>query len=121
MDIKSSDIKRGEIWKVNFDPTIGAEIKKQRPAVVISSNSIGKLPFKIIAPLTGWQSSFEDTIWHVKIEPDNKNNLTKTSAVDALQIRGVDIQRFISPKMGDLTQDQIDEITAALASIIELQ
>ena len=121
MDIKSSDVKRGEIWRVNFDPTIGAEIKKIRPAVVISTNSIGRLPIKLIAPLTGWQSNFEDTIWHVKIEPDDKNNLSKISAVDALQIRGVDIQRFIPPKIGELTQDQIDEITAALAAVIELQ
>ena len=32
--------KRGEIWLVNFDPTVGAEIKKVRPAVVISSDSV---------------------------------------------------------------------------------
>jgi len=36
--------KRGEIWLVNFDPTVGAEIKKIRPAVVISSDGVGKLP-----------------------------------------------------------------------------
>ncbi|MDB9317343.1 type II toxin-antitoxin system PemK/MazF family toxin [Nodularia spumigena] len=41
--------KRGEIWLVNFDPTVGAEIKKVRPAVVISSDSVGKLPIKLIA------------------------------------------------------------------------
>lgn len=44
--------KRGEIWLVNFDPTVGAEIKKVRPAVVISSDSVGKLPIKLIAPIT---------------------------------------------------------------------
>jgi mRNA interferase MazF len=35
--------KRGEIWLVNLDPTVGAEIKKTRPALVISSDFIGKL------------------------------------------------------------------------------
>lgn len=121
MSIKPSDIKRGEIWRVNFDPTVGTEIKKTRPAVVISSNSIGKLPIKLIAPITGWDTSFENSIWHIKIQPDSKNKLTKTSAIDALQIRGVDIHRFIPPKMGDLAQDKIDEISAAVAAIIELQ
>jgi mRNA interferase MazF len=121
LSIKPSDIKRGEIWRVNFDPTIGSEIKKTRPAVVISSNSIGKLPIKLIAPITGWDQSFENSIWHIKIQPDSKNNLSKTSAIDALQIRGVDIQRFISPKMGDLSQDRIDEVSASIAAIIELQ
>ncbi|MCZ7616560.1 MAG: type II toxin-antitoxin system PemK/MazF family toxin [Ignavibacteriaceae bacterium] len=121
MSIKPSDIKRGDIWRVNFDPTIGTEIKKIRPAVVISSNSIGKLPIKLIAPITGWDPSFENSLWHTKINPDKKNNLTKVSAIDALQIRGVDIQRFISPKLGEVTQDQIAEIIAAIAAVIELQ
>ena len=44
--------QRGEIWIVNFDPTIDKEIKKNRPAVVISSNAAGRLPIKLIAPLT---------------------------------------------------------------------
>jgi mRNA interferase MazF len=121
LSIKSSDIKRGEIWRVNFDPTVGTEIKKTRPAVVISSNSIGKLPIKIIAPITGWESKYEDSSWHIQIKPDSKNNLTKLSSIDALQIRGVDIQRFISPKVGALTQDQLEEVIAAIAAVIELQ
>ncbi len=121
MSIKPSDIKRGEIWYVNFDPTIGSEIKKTRPAVVISSNSIGKLPIKLIAPITGWDLRFQNSIWHIKVQPDSKNKLSKISAIDVLQIRGVDIQRFIPPKIGDLSLDKIDEISAAIAIIIELQ
>ncbi|MGH8603716.1 MAG: type II toxin-antitoxin system PemK/MazF family toxin, partial [Gammaproteobacteria bacterium] len=39
-------INRGEVWLVSLDPTIGQELKKTRPAVVISSNSIGRLPLK---------------------------------------------------------------------------
>jgi mRNA interferase MazF len=50
--------KRGEIWLVNFNPTVGAEIKKVRPAVVISSDSVGKLPIKLIAPITDWKTYF---------------------------------------------------------------
>jgi len=43
---------RSEIWLVNLDPTLGSEIRKIRPVVVISSDSIGKLPIKLIAPIT---------------------------------------------------------------------
>lgn len=50
--------KRGEIWLVNFDPTVGAEIKKVRPSVVISSDDIGKLPIELIAFITDWKSYF---------------------------------------------------------------
>ena len=41
---------RSEIWLVNLNPTIGSEIRKTRPVVVISVDSIGKLPLKLIAP-----------------------------------------------------------------------
>ncbi|NEO53468.1 MAG: type II toxin-antitoxin system PemK/MazF family toxin [Okeania sp. SIO3B5] len=44
--------KRGDIWLTNFDPTIGSEIRKIRPAIIISSDGIGRLPIKLIAPTT---------------------------------------------------------------------
>jgi mRNA interferase MazF len=40
-------MKRGEVWLVNLDPTIGSEIKKTRPAVIISSDLMGILPVKL--------------------------------------------------------------------------
>lgn len=54
--------QRGEVWLVNFDPTIGTEIKKIRPAVIISANAIGKLPIKLIAPITDWKPYFEQNL-----------------------------------------------------------
>lgn len=109
---------RGEVWIVNFDPTIGTEIKKTRPAVVVSSDAIGILPIKLIAPVTFWREYFSRNIWHVKIESDEENGLTKTSAVDALQIRGVDIQRFVK-KLGSVENTVIEEIVTAIAAVIE--
>ena len=50
--LMNKDPKRGEIWLVNLDPTIGVEIKKTRPAIVINSNIIGKLPLKLVVPIT---------------------------------------------------------------------
>ena len=110
--------KRGEIWLVNFDPTIGAEIKKKRPAVVVSSDAIGVLPIKLIAPVTDWKDRFSNNIWHVKIQPDNTNGLSKASAIDTLQVRNVDVQRFIR-KLGRLPSSTMEEVTAAIAAIIE--
>ncbi len=109
---------RGDIWRVSFDPTIGAEIKKTRPAVVISSNAIGRLPIKLVAPLTDWKEYFSDNLWHVRITPDSINGLSKTSAVDVLQIRGMDIQRFIQ-KIGTVTDETLEEIALAINTIIE--
>lgn len=54
-------MKQGEIWLINLDPTIGAEIKKTRPAIIVNDNSLGKLPLKIIVPLTDWKGRYRDT------------------------------------------------------------
>jgi len=79
--------KRGEVWTVDFDPTRGAEIQKQRPAVVISSDFIGKLPLKLVVPVTAWNPGFESNIWHVRLNPTLQNGLSKPSSADALQLK----------------------------------
>jgi mRNA interferase MazF len=112
--------RRGEIWMVNFDPTVGTEIRKTRPAVAISSDAAGRLPIKLIAPITDWKDYFAQNFWHVRIEPDANNGLTKISAVDTLQLRGMDFQRF-SRKIGQISESQMIEITLAIVALIEYQ
>ena len=112
--------KRGEVWTVNFDPTIGTEIRKTRPAVVISSDAVGKLPIKLIAPITNWKEYFNQNLWHIQLEPSAENGLSKRSAVDALQLREVDVQRFLQ-KLGQLSDETMVEITIAIAAVIEYQ
>ena len=110
--------QRGEIWLVNFDPTIGAEIRKTRPAVVVSSDAVGRLPIKLAAPVTDWKEYFAPNIWHVRIDPDPANGLTKVSAVDTLQLRGMDHRRFIR-KLGQVSPTTMEEIVLAIAAIVE--
>lgn len=111
-------INRGEIWQVNLDPTIGAEIRKTRPVVVVSSDAVGVLPIKLVAPLTEWKDYLAQNVWHVKVVPDSMNGLTKTSAVDTLQLRGVDTQRFVQ-KLGSVSPTVMQSIVVAIAAVIE--
>lgn len=111
-------LSRGDIWLVNLDPAIGSEIKKTRPAVIISSDAVGKLPVKLVAPITEWKPYFGDNLWHVRIEPTDANGLSKPSAVDLLQIRGLDDLRFIR-KLGRVNDETLAEITLSVAAIIE--
>ncbi len=112
--------QRGEIWLVNFDPTVGTEIRKTRPAIVISSDAAGRLPIKLIAPITDWKDYFTPNFWHVRIDPNANNGLTKVSAVDTLQLRGMDLQRFIR-KLGQISPTKMTEITLAIVTLIEYQ
>lgn len=110
--------QRGQVWLVNFDPTVGAEIKKSRPAVVVSSDAVGRLPIKLVAPITDWKDHYARNIWHVRIDPDPKNGLTKASAVDTLQLRGMDHQRFIR-ELGQASSETMEEIVLAIAAVVE--
>ena len=111
---------RGEVWRVEFDPVKGDEIRKNRPAVVVSTDAFNPLRTKIVVPLTSWQDKFASAQWMVKIVADARNGLEHDSAVDALQIRCVSYERFVS-KLGMIPALVLDEITAAIAIVIEFQ
>ena len=111
-------IKRGEIWVVNLEPTIGTEIRKTRPVVVVSSDAIGVLPLRLVAPITEWKEYLSRNIWHVKIEPDRSNGLIKISSVDTLQLRGIDTSRFLK-RLGVVSSSIMCAIVAAIAAVIE--
>ena len=54
---------RGEIWLIDFDPAVGAEIRKLRPAVVMSVDAIGRLPLRLVVPITDWKDSYSQYPW----------------------------------------------------------
>lgn len=108
------------MWRVDFDPTKGSEIRKVRPAVVISSDAVGVLPVRLVAPITGWKSAFEKNIWHVHLKPTKRNGLTKESAADALQVRSADTSRFLD-QLGRISTPNLEEIVTAVAAIIEYE
>lgn len=111
-------MKRGEIWLVNLDPTIGSEIKKTRPAVIISSDLIGILPLKVIVPFTDWKDRYASAPWMVRIDPDENNGLSKSSASDGLQVRSVSQQR-LAKRLGVLTPLQVAQIVQAVVNVFQ--
>ena len=118
MSTSSQNPKRGEIWDIDLTPTRGQEINKVRPAVIISSDGVGKLRLKIVVPITEWQSGFEGNLWHVSLQPTPINGLTKVSAADALQVRSLSLERFVKCR-GRATKLELEEIVQALAAVVE--
>jgi mRNA interferase MazF len=108
---------KSEIWLINLDPTVGAEIKKTRPAIIVSEDVIGILPLRVIVPLTDWKEHYEIAPWMVRIDPDTVNGLDKPSAADAFQIRSVSQARFIN-RIGSISKVQLQEILKAIQIVI---
>ncbi len=112
-------MKRSEVWLINLDPTIGSEIRKTRPAVIVNDDRLGKLPLKIIVPLTDWKDRYSMASWMVKISPNNTNGLSKDSAADAFQIRSVSEERFIK-KLGEISEDELSAVEKSLALVLKI-
>ncbi|MFO8053645.1 MAG: type II toxin-antitoxin system PemK/MazF family toxin [Bacteroidales bacterium] len=104
---------------INLDPTIGAEIKKTRPAIIVNDNSLGKLPLKIIVPVTDWKDRFEIAPWMIKLEPDQENGLTKTSSADCFQVRSVSQERIVR-KIGSVSFELMEEVKIGLAKVLSI-
>lgn len=110
---------RGEVWTLNLNPTVGAEIRKTRPVVIVNDDEIGLLPLKVVVPITDWKERYAEVVWMVRIEADKANGLTKKSSADAFQVRSVSRERFVK-RLGRITEIQLDEIAEALAIVLKI-
>lgn len=112
-------MKQGEIWLVSLDPTVGSEIRKTRPAIIVNDNALGKLPLKIIVPITDWKDRYAVAPWMVLISPNDKNGLTKPSSADCFQIRSIAEERCIK-RLGFVEPDTMIFIRRALATVLNI-
>lgn len=113
-------MKQGEVWLINLDPTVGSEISKTRPAIIVNDNMLGRLPLKIIVPLTDWKDRYATAAWMVKVDPDRLNKLSKPSAADCFQVRSVAQERLIK-KIGSLDANAMNQIRRALAVVFTIE
>lgn len=110
-------MKNGEIWLVNFSPSVGDEINKVRPAVVVSNDTATGLNLRIVVPITGSKKNAQ--AWHVKVKPSSANSLTKESVVDCFQLKSFAKERF-HKKIGVLSAKDMDVVKVRLAEVLDL-
>lgn len=110
-------MRKGEVWLIYLDPTVGAEIKKTRPPVIVSEDTVGILPLRIIVPITDWRERYAVAPWMVHINPDSANNLNKPLTTDAFQIRPISTARFVK-RIGMISIQQLQEIIKAIQTVI---
>lgn len=97
--------KRFEVWLINLDPTVGREIQKTRPCVVVSPDEMAALQTVIIAPLTS--KGFEFPM-RVKVRFENKDGLILLD-----QLRSVDKTRLVK-KLGAIEESKAREVCGLL-------
>lgn len=105
--------RRGEVYLVHFDPTVGAEIKKTRPALVIQ-NDIGnrEAATTIVAAIT---AQFGSELYPVEVLIEAaEGGLEKDSVVRLDQIRSVDKMRLVK-KLGRINPATMREVEQAIA------
>ncbi len=102
-------IKRFEIYWVNLDPTVGSEMQKTRPAVVISPNEVNSaLGTVLVAPITSSKRNFPTRIAF------NLNKIENYVALD--QIRAVDKIR-LNRKISVLNQETAESVCEKLQEL----
>lgn len=104
-------LRRGDVCLVSFDPTVGFEIRKTRPALVIQ-NDVGNWfsPLTIVAAITS-KVSPEPFPVEVVVDPSRANGLLQQSAIRLDQIRTIDRSRVVRRlgAIGAVSMRKVDE------------
>ena len=102
-------VTRGEVYLVDFDPTVGSEIKKTRPAVIIQNDTANRFsPVTIVAAIT---TKFDDKLYPTEVLIHaGEAGLKQDSVIVFDQIRTVDKIRIVKKlgKVSALTLRQAD-------------
>jgi len=103
---------RGEVYLVSFDPTIGAEIRKTRPALVIQNDMANRWsPVTIVAAIS---SRSEERVYQTKVPLDPpEGKLDNPSVVLLNQIRTVDRRRLVR-RLGRLRPESMRRVDRAI-------
>jgi mRNA interferase MazF len=110
--------RRGDVYLVAFDPTVGAEIRKTRPALILQNDIANRRsPVTIVAAIT---SQSDDELYPTEVRVGSREGgLAKDSVVLLNQMRSIDKRRLVR-KLGHLHPSTMAEVDRALAISVGL-
>jgi mRNA interferase MazF len=103
-------IRRGDVWLVRLDPTVGSELRKTRPCVVVSPDGLSHLPVHLIVPLTSGSLPS-------RFRPDLRFGKRQGLLLPD-QMRSVDRSRMIR-RVGALGEPEMASLLAILREMFE--
>jgi len=104
--------QRGDVFLMNFDPTLGSEIQKTRPALILQNDIANQhSPVTIVAAITSFNGG---KLYPTEVRiPALTGGLERDSIVLLNQLRTVDRERLIR-KLGTLDEEHMETVNAAL-------
>jgi mRNA interferase MazF len=108
--------RRGEVWTVSLDPTVGHEVNKTRPAIVVTNDVYNTHNWVVVVmPVTSHDQAEYD---QVLIQPP-EGGLAKTSVTLPDQIRAVDRRRLVR-RLGKLKPATLQKVDRSLRIVLDL-
>ncbi len=112
--------RRGEIYFINLQPTVGREQRGKRPVLVVSSDAINKLPLVVTVVVgTSGEKAPADYPSNVRVSP-REGGLSKETVFMCFQIRSLDASRFPEVPAGRLSTEKMEEVNHALRLCLDL-
>lgn len=109
-------MRQGEIWQAYFDPIKGSEQGGNRPAVIISGNTLNSnLNVVVACPLTSKVKHYKG---NPVLKPNPKNGLSATSEIMVLHVRSISKLR-LKHKVGVISKDELNQIKNTLNDILK--
>ena len=116
---KGMNLKIGDIYWVNLEPTLGDEIRNKCPVIILNAGHVKHLRLAIVVPVTGWKAKWEEHPFFVSLDPTPFSGLDKKSVVDCFQVRAVSHERFLE-KAGSVSGVELSQIKRAIALILDI-
>lgn len=109
------EVRRGEVYLADLEPSLGSEANKTRPCLVVSNDASNRSsPTVTVVPITGTV----ETVY--SFEVDLGEELPKPSKAQANQVRTISKKRLRATKMATLSDRTMDAVVAALRLHLQL-
>jgi mRNA interferase MazF len=96
-------VKRGEVWWVNFDPAVGSEIRKERPAIIVSNDMANRLLSRVqVVPITSNVDRLYPSETYITLNGEQRKAM-------ADQLATVSKQRLRS-KLGEISKSDMTSV-----------
>lgn len=108
--------RRGDVWLTSLDPTIGHEVRKTRPTVIVTNDVYNRHNWVVLAlPLTSHDVAEYD---QVLVQPP-EGGLARPSVTLPDQFRAVDRRRLVK-RLGRLSDETIRQVDRTLKIVLDL-